>query len=48
MRLARLLSAKAPKNAAALQAYNAKMGKKASQSKVTAMKAQKIYRASGA
>lgn len=48
MRLARLLSTKAPKNAAALQAYNAKISKKASRSKVTAMKAQKVYRASGA
>ena len=48
MRLARSISTKAPKNAAALQAYNAKMGKKASRSKVTAIKAQKVYRDLGA
>ena len=48
MRLARSISTKAPKNAAALQAYNAKMGKKASRSKVTAEKARDYYAGKGA
>jgi hypothetical protein len=47
MRLARSISTKAPKNAAALQAYNAKMGKKASRSKVTAEKARAYYDGKG-